>query len=444
MGAIPDNSTRSTGKRKKSRLFYGWVILAVTIVTMIVAYGIRHSFSVFFPPILDEFGWQRGSTAFMFSLSILVYGLVAPVAGSVVDRWNPRRVMPLGALLLALATAGCALAKELWHFYLLFGLLVPAGNALTGWPALAPALANWFSSRRGMVMGIATVGSGLSFTMGVFTNYIISLVGWRWTFVVLACLVGGIVIPLILLLFYGRPEHKGLTAYGIESAPAESTEEPFHVSAEKDPAATDWTLSRALRDHRLWMLILSLMFNWGIGSYTVMAHQVRFAEDVGYSNSLAASVFGLSGIFVALGMVSGFIGDWLGRERTLTLATLSSVTSMLILISVHDNSQPWILYVYGLLFGFGAGLASPVIAAATADIFYGRHFGVVYGFVIAGMGIGGAIGPWLGGFTHDISGSYFSAFIVCMVAYCASCLCLWIAAPRKARKPNIHVRTVSL
>ena len=413
---------------RKPAFFYGWIIVAVIIVCMIVGYGVRHSFSVFFPPILDEFGWSRGSTALMFSLNILFYGLAAPIVGSVGDRWNPRRVMPFGALLLALATAGCALASELWHFYLLFGVLMPVGLAFTGWPVFAPSLANWFVRRRGMVMGLGTMGGGLSFTVGMFVEHMISLVDWRWTFVVMGGLVVGIVIPMVLLLFYSRPEQRGLAPYG-----AEALQYRVNEGRARSNASMAWTLSQVLRSYRLWMLFLSLMLYWGIGNYMVVAHQVRFAEDMGYSSAFAASVFGFSGIFLVLGMLFSFLADRLGREKTLTLATISSIISLFILILIQDNSQPWLLYIHALLFGFGAGLVSPIFAAGTADIFYGKNFGAVFGIVVAGMGVGGAIGPWLGGFIYDVFGSYFWAFIVCIATFCMACLCFWIAAPRKGR-----------
>jgi len=98
---------------RRPRFFYGWVIVGIAIINLVLVYGIRHSFSVFFPPILDEFGWSRGSTAIMLSLNLLIYGLVAPIAGSLVDRWKPRRVMLIGITILGLATASCAFAHEL-------------------------------------------------------------------------------------------------------------------------------------------------------------------------------------------------------------------------------------------------------------------------------------------------------------------------------------------
>ncbi len=111
-------------QRKTSRLpfFYGWVIVGTAILGMTLIYGTRHSFSIFFPPILDEFGWSRGGTAIMLSLNLFVYGLVAPLAGTLGDRWKPRRVMVIGVGIVGLATAGCAFANELWHFTCSSGL----------------------------------------------------------------------------------------------------------------------------------------------------------------------------------------------------------------------------------------------------------------------------------------------------------------------------------
>ena len=95
--------------------FYGWKIVGTSIVGMILVYGIRHSFAVFFTPILDEFHWSRGNIAIMMSLNICAYGFLAPVAGFLADRWKARVLMPLGITILGAATAGCAWAGELWH-----------------------------------------------------------------------------------------------------------------------------------------------------------------------------------------------------------------------------------------------------------------------------------------------------------------------------------------
>jgi MFS family permease len=118
----------------------------------------------------------------MLSLHLLVYGFIAPVAGYLADRWNPRRVMLIGITIITVATAACGFAYELWHFYLFFGVLVPIGNACCGWPLVGPTLANWFLKRRGLAMGIGQAGSGLSATLAMFAEYNISLLGWRYAY----------------------------------------------------------------------------------------------------------------------------------------------------------------------------------------------------------------------------------------------------------------------
>ena len=89
------------------------------------------------------------------------------------------------------------------------------------------------------------------------------------------------------------------------------------------------------------------------------------------------------------------------------------------------------LGAFAVLFGFGGGLATPVTYAASADIFHGKHFGTVGGLLLGGMGVGSVLGPWLGGYLFDISGSYTIAFILCIISLVFSCLFLWISAPRK-------------
>ena len=238
---------------------------------MVLIYGIRHSFAVFFTPILEEFHWTRGNISIMMSLNIFIYGFMAPVAGTLADRWRARALMPLGIALLGAATAGCAWAEELWHFYLLFGVLMPIGSALSGWPIVAPALMNWFVRKRGLVMGLGQVGGGLSFVYSIFVNYLILRVGWRSTFLVLAGILVFLLFPLYLLFFYYRPRDKGLQPYG-SGEKSGGPEGGGREKTEKIPTARDWPLSRILRSSQLWLLVLSYALYWGIGGYLVLAH----------------------------------------------------------------------------------------------------------------------------------------------------------------------------
>ncbi len=420
---------------RRPRFPYAWVIVGIVIVSMTLIYGIRHSFSVFFPSILEEFGWSRGSTAFMLSLNLLVYGFVAPFTGSLGDRWKPQRVMPIGLIILGLATIGCAFARELWHFYLLLGVAAPIGMAAAGWPLLAPTLANWFSKKRGLAMGLAQTGAGLSFTYGMYAEFAISQVGWRYAYFVLAGTLGAVLLPLYLLFFQFRPENKGLKPYGAEEL-VTARDETLTVSENNHAISRDWTLRQAMGTYQLWFLMLAYFLFWGIGTYLVIAHQVKFAEDVGYSSTFAASIFALYGICLVGGTLSAGISDLIGRERTITLASTLTIIALIALVSVNDASRPWLLYIYAIFFGYGGGFFTPTMTAGAADIFHGRHFGAIAGILLTGMGIGGVIGPWLGGYIYDVTGSYTSAFSLCMAAFALACTAFWIAAPRNAAKLN--------
>ena len=427
----------------RPRFHHGWTIVGVAIVTMIQVYGIRNSFAVFFPRILEEFDWDRGSTAAVLSLNLLIYGGLAPIAGTLGDMWKPRTVMTMGIVMLGVATACCAVANELWQFYLLFGVLAPVGSAFSGWPLFGPALANWFTGGRGLVMGIGQMGGGLSFAYALLARIFISLLGWRRAFVVMGGTLMILVLPLHLLLFHYRPEDRGMKPFNTPS-PSAAPETAAGAPPQGGPESAGRTLRQAMGSYQLWLLVLSNFLFWGIGCYTILAHQVKFAEDAGYGSTFAASIFALFGVSMMVGQPSGMVSDWIGREQTVTISSVLAVGAIVALISVKDTSHPELLYVYAACFGYGAGLYSPTLTAATADLFYGRHFGAIAGVLLTGMGIGGAIGPWLGGFLYDVYGSYTGAFALSMVAIALACACFWGAAPRSAGRLRTRPRVGTL
>ena len=160
--------------KKGTGFFYGWVILAVAFITMVLGYGIRNNFSVFYPTIVEEFGWSRGNTALMFSIAILVYGLVAPLAGSMVDRFGPRLVFPMGSFIVGGSIALCSLATAQWHFYLLYGVVAAIGLSIMGLTPLMAIVSKWFVKKRGLVFGILSAGFGLGLVSAPAVQFLIS------------------------------------------------------------------------------------------------------------------------------------------------------------------------------------------------------------------------------------------------------------------------------
>jgi MFS family permease len=410
---------------RKSPIFFGWYIVGTMVLAMTLAYGIRSSFSVFFPHVLETYGWDRGVTAIMLSLNVLVYGLAAPFVGTLVDKWKPRAVVITGIFVLAFSTASCYFATELWQYYLLFGVMVPLGTACTGSPVFNPALMNWFHKRRGLAMGLGQIGGGLSFAYIMLVERVSSQWGWQYSFFMMGGLVIAILLPLYLLFYYNKPSDKKMEAYGAEEAEAarrkiEKADEP------------DWTLRRALKTYQLWLVIFADFCFWGLGNYMVTAHQIKFAEDAGFTSFEAASVFALFGIISIIGQVGAFLSDTIGREKTVLAAVALYLAGLVSLMSVSDTSDTWMLYVYAICCGLATGFFSPTVIVASADLFHGKNIGAISALVLTGVGLGGAIGPWLGGFIYDIQGSYNTAFIISLAAVAISGISFWIAAPRHA------------
>jgi MFS family permease len=263
----------------------------------------------------------------------------------------------------------------------------------------------------------------------VFAEFAISQVGWRHAYLVLAGAAAIILIPLYFLFFFYRPEDKGLEPYGAEKVI------PLNGAADGVKSIPqDWTFSSAIRTYRLWLLVVSFLLFWGFSCYLVLAHQVQFAEDVGYSATFAAYIFAMYGIFQAVGQAVSGVSDWFGRERVITVATAFVIGAIIALISLKDTSQSWLLYAYAISLGLGGGLFPPTIFSGAADIFHGKHFGAINGLMLTGLGIGGVVGPWVGGYIHDVTGSYLGAFYLCIASSILACLCFWIAAPRKGNK----------
>jgi MFS family permease len=139
--------------------FYGWIIIAVTFVTMAIGVNARTAFSLFFPPIIGEFGWERGITAGAFSFGFVVSAIVSPLIGRLMDRLGPRAVMELGVALIAGGLLLAPLTKQPWHLYLTIGVLVGAGSVCLGYSGQSLFLPNWFNRRRGLtsIMGAVVV-----------------------------------------------------------------------------------------------------------------------------------------------------------------------------------------------------------------------------------------------------------------------------------------------
>jgi MFS family permease len=425
--------------------FHGWLVVAVAFVTMAIGVNARTSFSLLFPPILDEFGWERGVTAGAFSLGFLVSTFVSPFLGRVMDRVGPRVVIPIAVAAVASGLALATQASAPWHLYLTLGVLVVGGTVCLGYTGHALFLPLWFVERRGLATGVAFSGVGVgSILIFPWLQGLIGRAGWREACWAMAALLVVTLVPLNLLLQRRRPEDLGLLPDG-GRAPAAGG--PARAQAENvvDPAwvAVDWTLGRAARTSRFWWIFAGFLF--GLYSwYAVQVHQTKYLLEIGFEPAEAAFALGFVGFTGIVGQIAlGHLSDRVGREWVWTLSSAGFVLCYALLLGMRAYPSPALLYLMVSAQGvLGYGLAS-VFAAIPAEIFQGRHYGAVFGTLSLASGGGAGLGPWVTGLLHDRTGDYVVAFWLAIAASVVSAVAMWLAAPRKVRAVAGRVRRLS-
>jgi MFS family permease len=412
--------------------FYGWLIVAVVFVSMGIGVNARTAFSLLFPPILAEFGWDRGVTAGAFSFGFLVSAIMSPLLGRMMDRVGPRAVMELGVLLMASGLLLAPLTTEAWHLYATLGVLVGGGSVCLGYSGQSLFLPNWFVRRRGLATGIAFAGVGVgSIVLLPIGQWIIDGAGWRaacWGLGLLAVVVLG---PINLLL-RKRPEDIGLLPDG---EPAPNPNDAAKPSNVVDPAwaAVDWTLARAVSTARFWWIALGYfcgLYAW----YAVQVHQTKYLIEIGFTSAAAAWALGLVSLVGIPGQIAlGHISDRIGREWVWTVSALGFAACYVALLLLQLFPSPVLLYAMVIAQGtLGYGLTS-VFAAIVAEIFQGRHYGTIFGTLMLSAITGGALGPWATGALFDAYGDYTLAFSLGIAVSIVSILAVWRAAPRKVR-----------
>ena len=422
--------------KKQGFIFYGWFIVAAGIVSYALGYGARYSFSVIFPALLTEFQWPRDTTAIMLSVHLLVYGFVAPLAGNFVDRIGPRKTMASGSILLSLGLAISAGSSQPWHFYVSFGVLTGAGLCLIGAVPFTTVLRNWFETKRGLAFSLLFCGAGAAFAWYPVIAFLIESKGWQKTFMIEGVVLSVFMLPLIIGVIRYHPREKGLISdNSVKTAGGPTASETgAALIVDHAWAAVAWTLPNAIRTHRFWLLCLCSFSMWGVTQHIMVAHHVAFAIDLGYSRIYASSVLSLFGIFFVVGSLAASMSDRIGRENAMIIGAIIGITGILVLLFMKNTSDSWMLYYYAIAFGFSNGVSAPTIAAATTDIFQGPRVGATLGFVWFSFAIGGAIGPWLGGWIFEFTQSYEAAFLVAIGWQAVAGAALWGSSPRKVRR----------
>jgi MFS family permease len=429
MKKTPRNRRRSWPQRLP--FYYGWIVIAVAFVTMAIAVTARTAYSLLMPPLIDEFGWDRGLAAGAFSFGFLVSAVLGPLVGRVMDRRGPLVVIESGVVLVA---AGLLLAHAIetpLHLYLTLGLAVGCGaNLITAHSQFLP---NWFVRRRGLAISLAFSGVGVGAILLLpWLQSIIEREGWR-----AACGAMGLLVLLALgplnLLVRRRPQDLGLLPDGERhETAADGARRPSNV-VDAAWASREWTLGRALRTARFWWVVVgffSALFAW----YAVQVHQTKYLVEVGFDPLTAAWGLGIVSVVAIPGQIGlGALSDRIGREWVWTAGCAGFAICYAALIALEHAPSPALLWLMVISQGALGYALTSVMGAIVAEIFEGPHFGSIFGTITIALIGGGAAGPFAAGVIHDVTGSYRLAFLLAIACCVVSAVAIWIAAPRKVR-----------
>ena len=397
--------------------------LAVTAITLALAYGIWYSYSVILVALLQEYGWSRSVLAGAFSVFTLVHGGVNPLIGALCDRIRPLALMTLGGATLGLALFADSFITSPWHLYVAFGFFTAVTVAAAGWVPALVLVQRDYKDRLGLAVGLLSSGVGIGMMLVVpLTQALIDAYGWRAAFRVLAVICALWIVPSSLYLLHLR-KIRGPSPGN--SSPETSGSDP-RPRARRQPLYNA-TLREASRGEPFWLMLAAFFFG-NVCSQTLHVHQVAYLVDHGVSAAMAASVVGLVGAASIVGKIGGgWLADRFERELVYICGIAIMLAAVAALALMSRLPPAWAIYGYAVLLGVGYSATASITPAMISDRFGGPKFGTIIGVLLVGSSAGSAVGPWMAGFIFDHTGSYRLAFAIAAACGIATAAAGWQA-----------------
>ena len=392
--------------RTDRKLHWAWVVAAVSFIALIGAAGFRSAPGALIEPLQREFGWSRGTISFAVSVNLLLFGLTAPFAAALMERFGVRRVVSLALLLVAAGSGLTVFMTTSWQLVLLWGVLVGLGTGSMALAFVATITGRWFIKHRGLVTGVLTAGGAtgqlvfLPVIAGLADSY-----SWRYSSLVIAG-AALLVVPLAYFLLREHPADLGLPLYG--------GTEVVPVPEKKGGAARNAinALRTAARTRSFWYLAGGFAICGMTTNGLVGTHFIPAAHDHGMPSTTAAGLLALVGLFDIVGTIfSGWLTDKVDSRVLLGAYYLLRGVSLLLLTQLFASSVHPSMLVFIIFYGLDWVATVPPTVALCREIF-GSSGPVVFGWVFASHQIGAAIAATAAGIARDHFGDYALTFYV--------------------------------
>lgn len=363
-------------------VYYGWVV-TFACFALTTLYGFFLSFGVFLDPLLKEFGWSNALTSAIYSIYWISNSFSAFFLGAYADRHSPRLVLGLCGFLVGLGMALSSHVTAVWQLYLTYGIIGGVGAGAL-WVVASMVVIGWFKEARAMNWAVSIVavgtGAGTSF-VAPLGGFLITAFGWRLGYAYMALFVWSIVAIAMVLVKNPKTTAKvEKSELGISSSFGQIKTKAFVC------------------------ILLSYTLAAGVARQDLTLHVVSFLATREFAYSIGVIALAVIGAGSAVGRLSGGLTRRIKEEKLLPIYFLLQGLSILLFLVSYDVL---LVYAAAFLFGLTWGGSVPQIPLLLKKTFGMRHFGVIFGLVYFGLGVGAVIGPTLiGGYLFDLTQSY--------------------------------------
>ncbi|AGK57631.1 major facilitator superfamily protein [Hyphomicrobium denitrificans 1NES1] len=402
----------------RRNIHYGWVVAAVTFLTMLVTAGTVGAPGVFIVPLEQEFGWKASEISSALAVRFLLYGLIGPFAAVLMNRFGVRRIVLTALAIIATTLVASLAMTEVWQLVLLWGIGLGIGTGLTAMVLGATVATRWFSERRGLAMGLLSASTATG--QLVFLPLLAKLTeayGWR-TALCFVCAMLILAALLVLLLMRNRPSDIGLAPYGT----TEVVPEPPHSGGLGTLLASPvLVLKDAMKSAAFWVLF-GTFFICGLStSGLIQTHFIALCGDFGLAPVKAASVLAMMGVFDFFGTIgSGWLSDRF--DNRWLLFWYYGLRGLSLIYLPFTDFTFYGLSLFAMFYGLDWIATVPPTVKLTSRYFGAERTNVVFGWIFAGHQFGAAVAAYGAGLTRTEWSTYLPAFFVAGAACVAAAL----------------------
>jgi MFS family permease len=400
----------------RHNIHYGWVMVGVTFLTALITAGAVGAPGVFIVPLQREFGWTTAEISSALSIRFILFGLMAPFAAALMNRYGLRNVTLSALLIVASALIASLAMTKVWHLLLLWGVVIGIGTGMTALVLGATIAARWFNARRGLVVGIltASVATGQLVFLPLLAS-VTERMGWRIALSIV-CAMLGVAAFAVLMLMRDRPSDLGLRPFGDQGTEPLPAPPPSNAPI---LAAALGTLRDAAQTRTFWILFATFFICGASTNGLIQVHLIPMCLDFGIPQVQAASLLAAMGVFDFFGTIfSGWLSD--RYDNRWLLFWYYGLRGLSLLMLPFTDFSFYGLSLFAMFYGLDWIATVPPTVRLTAQRFGAERANLVFGWVFAGHQAGAAFAAFGAGLSRTVLATYLPAFFfagaLCVVA----------------------------